>query len=89
MIAKNTATSITTLIVEVIIPPTIGAAIGFITLMRRHRSPATDLTAKNQKGRDHHDGYNREETIDVIERKHACLCLHRFVDHSEAPVSVH
>jgi len=31
MIAKNTGTSMRTLIVEVIMPPTIGAAIGFIT----------------------------------------------------------
>ncbi len=30
------------------------------------------------------DGHNREETIDVIEREHGCLCLHRFVDHSES-----
>ena len=52
--------------------------------MRRRRSPAADLAAQNQKGRDQRDGHNREETIDVIERKHGCLCLHRFVDHSES-----
>ena len=52
--------------------------------MRRCRSPAADSAAQNQKGRYHRDGHNREETIDVIEREHGCLCLHPFVDHSES-----
>ena len=49
MIAKNTGTSINTWIVDVIMPPTIGAAIGFIT------SEPMPLSHRYRCETEHHD----------------------------------